>query len=199
MSSERGKRDCEHSDGLWEFALRVLPPDEAAAAEAHVSVCAVCRQEMETIRPVVEAFVSWPTDVLRPPVPLWRRLAERIAADTGEAPFDPCAAGEPSAMRWTDPEWQSAAPGIECKLLASNEETGSISMLVRLAPGGVYPPHVHTAVEELHLLQGELIIDDRKLYPGDYYRAERGTRDGAVWSETGCTCVLMTSTRDVLG
>jgi anti-sigma factor ChrR (cupin superfamily) len=72
-------------------------------------------------------------------------------------------------------------------------------MLVRLAPGGVYPPHVHAGVEELHLLEGELFIEERKLYPGDYNRGEPGTRDTLVWSETGCTCVLITSTRDVLG
>jgi hypothetical protein len=38
----------------------------------------------------------------------------------------------------------------------------------------------------------------RKLYPGDYNRAEAGSADQRVWSETGCTCVLLTSTRDVL-
>jgi hypothetical protein len=43
------------------------------------------------------------------------------------------------------------------------------------------------------------MIDDRKLAPGDYNRAEAGTSDQRVWSETRCTCVLLTSTRDVLG
>jgi anti-sigma factor ChrR (cupin superfamily) len=71
-------------------------------------------------------------------------------------------------------------------------------MLVRLAPGAAYPPHRHGGVEELYLLDGELMIDDKKLYPGDYNRAEAGTADQHVWSETGCTCVLLTSTKDVL-
>ena len=48
-------------------------------------------------------------------------------------------------------------------------------MLVRLAPGAEYPPHTHAGVEELHMLQGELIVDDKKLYPGDYLRSEPGT------------------------
>jgi len=73
-----------------------------------------------------------------------------------------------------------------------------VSMLVRLAPGGEYPPHTHAGTEELHLLDGELWIDDRKLYPGDYNCADPGTGDRRVWSETGCTCVLVTSTKDVL-
>ena len=52
--------------------------------------------------------------------------------------------------------------------------------------------------KQLHLLQGELWINDRKLYPGEYKRAERGTADQRVWSETGCTCVLITSASDPL-
>ncbi len=71
-------------------------------------------------------------------------------------------------------------------------------MLVRLAQGTDYPPHRHAGVEELHLLHGELMVDDKKLYPGDYIRSEADSVDHLVWSETGCTCVLITSTKDAL-
>lgn len=131
-------------------------------------------------------------DILRPVGPLQRRLAERIAAETGGEPVWPI------ASQWTEPEWEDVAPGIQCKLLATDTERHRVSMLVRLAPGGEYPPHTHAGVEELHLLDGELWIDDRKLLPGDYNRGEPGTGDQRVWSETGCTCVLITSTQDVL-
>jgi anti-sigma factor ChrR (cupin superfamily) len=90
------------------------------------------------------------------------------------------------------------APGISCKLLATDTERDRVSMLVRLAPGVAYPPHRHAGQEELHLLHGELWINDRQLYPGDYNRAEAGTADQRVWSGTGCTCVLITSPSDVL-
>jgi hypothetical protein len=53
-------------------------------------------------------------------------------------------------------------------------------------------------VEELHLLDGELWIDARKLVPGDYNYGAPGTVDERVRSETGSTCLLVTSTRDVL-
>jgi anti-sigma factor ChrR (cupin superfamily) len=90
------------------------------------------------------------------------------------------------------------APGISCKVLARDTGTDLVTLLVRLAPGTDYPPHRHGDREELHLLDGELIVNDRKLYPGDYLRAEAGTTDHRVWSETGCTCVLVTSSRDVI-
>jgi anti-sigma factor ChrR (cupin superfamily) len=144
------------------------------------------------LRPIIDSFVSWPTDVLRPGAPLQERLARRIAAETGAKPV------LPPARQWSEPEWEEVAPGISCKLLATDAERDRVSMLVRLAPGGEYPPHTHAGVEELHLLDGELWIDDRKLYPGDYNRAEPGTGDKRVWSETGCTCVLITSTKDIL-
>ena len=131
--------------------------------------------------------------LLNPPESLWSRLARRVAAETGGEPL----LTEPP--RWEEEhEWKEVASGISCKLLATDTERDRVSMLVRLAPGVDYPPHTHAGVEELHLLHGELWIDDRKLYPGDYNRAEPGTGDKRVWSETGCTCVLITSTRDVI-
>ena len=135
---------------------------------------------------------QWPTDALHPAASLEERLAHRIALDSGEPPV------LPGKHHWSEPKWEDVAPGISCKVLASDAATHLVSMLVRLAPGGEYPPHTHAGVEELHLLDGELWIDDRKLYPGDYNRAEPGTGDKRVWSETGCTCVLITSTQDIL-
>ncbi|TMH30941.1 MAG: hypothetical protein E6H63_04515 [Betaproteobacteria bacterium] len=183
---------CAQAELVCAYALHALAPREVSAIEAHLTSCAECRRELEALRPVVNSFSSWPTDVLRPAPSLQARLAQRIATETGGKPV------LPSARQWVEPEWEDVAPGISCKLLATDTEKHVISMLVRLAPGGEYPPHTHAGVEELHLLDGELWIDDRKLYPGDYNRAEPGTGDKRVWSETGCTCVLITSTRDIL-
>jgi len=186
------KSRCEHSEITCSYALGVLPISEVAAILAHIGVCPTCQQELENLRPVVNRLVSWPTDVLRPPTSLQTRLALRIAAEAGTSPV------LPSERRWTEPAWEQVTPGIECKLLATDKERYRVSMLVRLAPGASYPAHTHAGVEELHLLDGELWIDEQKLIPGEYYNAVPGTGDNRVWSQTGCTCVLMTSTEDVL-
>jgi DNA-directed RNA polymerase specialized sigma24 family protein len=123
---------------------------------------------------------------------LWERLVQRVALPRDER------LEAPAAPAWIDPPWDDVAPGIACKLLATDVERDRVSMLVRLAPGTDYPAHTHGGVEELHLLDGELWIDARKLSAGDYNRAEQGSVDRRVWSETGCTCVLVTSTRDVI-
>ena len=187
-----GRNHCEWSEVTCAYALQALAVSEVAAAEAHIASCPHCRRELERLRPVVDRFVTWPTDVLRPTTSLRARLARRIAEETGEQPV------LPPVPRWSEPEWEQVAPGIECKLLATDAERQRVSMLVRLAPGARYPAHRHAGVEELHLLDGELWIDDRKLFAGDYNYGAPGARDERVWSETGCTCVLVTSTKDTL-
>jgi anti-sigma factor ChrR (cupin superfamily) len=181
-----------NAERLYLYALQALPANELALAEAHIAACAECRQELEHLRPIVAAFKVPPTELLRPSNALLGKLAERIAPAKAPSTEMTPAAG------WVEPPWTDVAPGIACKILATDIQTNRVSMLVRLAPGTDYPPHRHAGVEELHLLDGELWINERKFYPGDYNRAEAGSADQRVWSETGCICVLITSPNDAL-
>jgi quercetin dioxygenase-like cupin family protein len=184
---------CAQSEVTCAYALAAVPESELPAIEVHIAGCADCRRELEDLRTIAKRFVAWPSDVLRPPSALQARLARRIAEETGAE------AVPPPAPRWAEPGWEEVAPGIECKLLATDSGRQRVSMLVRLAPGASYPRHTHAGVEELHLLDGELWIDDRMLVAGDYNYGPPGASDYRVWSETGCTCVLVTSTQDRLG
>ena len=186
------RNPCAQSEITCAYAAQALSPSESAAAETHIASCADCQRELESLRPVLDRFICWPTDLLRPTTSLQERLARRIAEETGKAPVPP------PPRQWREPEWEQVAPGIQCKLLADDAERRRVSMLVRLAPGASYPPHTHAGVEELHLLDGELWINGRKLVPGDYNYGAPGALDESVWSETGCTCVLVTSTEDTL-
>jgi len=190
--SNRSANPCHRSEQTCAYAIEALSGREAVAAEAHIAACSDCRRELESLRPVVARFAAWPTDVLRPGASVQARLAARIAGETGGASMPLPPSG------WKEPDWEAVAPGIECKLLASDDERRRVSMLVRLAPGASYPAHTHAGIEELHLLDGELWIDDRKLYPGDYNYGAPGAGDDRVWTETGCTCVLVTSPDDIL-
>jgi anti-sigma factor ChrR (cupin superfamily) len=192
MTSTLDGNRCEQSALVAAYVMQMLPPGEAAAIRAHVESCPQCQQELEALQHVADTFAVWPTPVLRPSALLQERLAHRISAETGEKPVPP------PAPQWDEPVWEEVAPGIFCKIMATDTERHRVSMLVRLLPGVDYPPHTHAGLEELWLLDGELWIDDRKLYPGDYNRAEAGSGDKRVWSETGCTCVLITSTQDML-
>jgi DNA-directed RNA polymerase specialized sigma24 family protein len=131
--------------------------------------------------------VDIPNGLSKPPA-----VSEQGPAETGEESVASAPDGPPES------EWEDVAPGVSCRLLATDAEKDRVSMLVRLAPGTAYPPHRHAGIEELYLLDGELVIDHKTLAPGDYNRAEPGTGDERVWTETGCMCVLLTSTRDAL-
>jgi anti-sigma factor ChrR (cupin superfamily) len=192
MSSIFRKNFCGHLDTTCAYAAQALAPSEVGAAVAHIASCRNCQRELESLHPVIDRLVCWPTDVLRPTKSLQHRLARRIAEDTGKPPVPM------PPRRWAEPEWEQVAPGIQCKLLSTDTERHLVSMLVRLAPGASYPAHTHAGPEELHLLDGELWIDGRKLVAGDYNYCASGSGDDSVWSETGCTCVLITSTRDIL-
>ena len=190
--TSKSTHDRQYLDSVILYALQTLPASEISRVGTHISSCAACRQEMETLRPIVGSFVSWPTDVLRPSQSLWGQLAQRIAKEMGTEPV----LLPPNIS--SKLEWEEVAPGIHVQILASDEEKNSVSMLVRLDPGTDYPGHTHAGIEELHLLDGVLRVDDRTLYPGDFIHAESGSIDRRVWSESGCTCFLMTSTKDAL-
>jgi anti-sigma factor ChrR (cupin superfamily) len=185
-------RGCEHADLVSAYALDALPSVEKAFVESHLPACPACRGQLASLQPVVASLAAdAPAELMSPAPSLLDRLSERIGDGNGA----PAATTEaPSG----EPRWEEVAPGISCQLLATDTEQERVTMLVRLAPGVAYPPHRHAGVEELHLLDGELWIEDRKLYPGDYNRAEPGTGDERVWTETGCTCVLITSPGDQL-
>src|SRR6185503_7012065 len=90
---------CNQAVQVSAYVVHALPPDEAAAFEAHIESCSRCRQELETLRPVADAFVFWPRDVLRPSTSLVERLARRIAAETGDKPV------VPPIQQWDEPKW----------------------------------------------------------------------------------------------
>src|ERR1044072_9152978 len=93
---------CEQSEVTCAYAAQALAASEVAAAEAHIPSCPDGRRELESLHPVVDRFVAWPTDVLRPTTSLQARLARRIAEETGKEPVLPPV--RPSKQRWAEPE-----------------------------------------------------------------------------------------------
>jgi RNA polymerase sigma-70 factor (ECF subfamily) len=184
---------CGWNEVACAYTVHALPADEVETAIAHFTACPNCHREMESLRPLIDGFVAWPTDVLRPRVSLQARVARRIAKGRGAMP------DWLSVPRWPEPAWEPVAQGIDCKLLASDKERERISMLVRFAPQTSFGAHTHAWNEEYHLLDGTLQIDENEMTSGDYYFSEPGSRHTHIHSRTGSTCFVVTSTGDMLG
>jgi anti-sigma factor ChrR (cupin superfamily) len=181
---------CSEVGLIYDFAIGTLSGAQARTFSAHLATCAACSRELDRLRTALTGLAGWPSDVLARADSRGAQLIEQSGRSQGESD------ARRSFARRT--AWSDVAPGIACRLLAVDPATGRTSMLVRLAPGVDYPAHRHAGVEELHLLHGELIIDDRTLQAGEYYSAAPGTVDSRVWSRTGCMCVLITSLNDEL-
>jgi anti-sigma factor ChrR (cupin superfamily) len=199
MSSSSDRDRCERGNLVAAYVLAFLERGEAQLMQAHLADCARCWREYQALSAITDALWASRTQMLPPSAPLWDRLAQRVAGQVRKPNAVSAAAAGPSASgEWPETRWEEVATGITCKLLSTDVETDRVSMLVRLGAGVAYPPHRHASVEELYLLEGELWIEDRKLVPGDYNRAEPGTSDQRVWSATGCMCLLITSPSDQL-
>ena len=94
---------CEQSEATCAYAAQALAASEVAAAEAHIASCPDCQRELASLRPVVDRFISWPTDMLRPTRSLQARLALRIAEESGKQPV------LPPAGQWPEPDWKQVA------------------------------------------------------------------------------------------
>lgn len=89
-------------------------------------------------------------------------------------------------LPWTPSKF---AQGIEVKNLGKAD--GRAMQLVRFQPGASFPAHLHTDVEFLFMLEGEVFQNGRKLHAGWSTVAPAGTWDTDFISPSGCTFLLM--------
>lgn len=88
-----------------------------------------------------------------------------------------------------DGGWQPFKDGVAIKVLREN--AGTLSYLLRLAPGAVLPPHRHPQDEECIVLDGRLRVGRRiEIGPGSYHLAHGGALHATISTETGATIFL---------
>jgi len=76
------------------------------------------------------------------------------------------------AMPWQETDF----PGIACKVLWRDPESGRSTILFRLAPGAVVPPHFHEGIEQTYMLEGSLEDDEGACTAGNYVWRPPGSR-----------------------
>lgn len=92
------ERHHSQEENVGAYLLGALTEIELRAFEHHLDECPLCRDEVERLRPAVEAL---PRSVppVEPPATLKASLMEAVMADVGVQPGEPRAADEPRARR----------------------------------------------------------------------------------------------------
>jgi anti-sigma factor ChrR (cupin superfamily) len=91
----------------------------------------------------------------------------------------------------TDLPWipSKFAQGVEVKNLG--KANGRAMQLVRFQPGASFPAHLHTDVEFLFMLEGEVLQNGHRLHAGWSKVAPAGTSDTQFISPSGCMFLLV--------
>lgn len=92
-------------------------------------------------------------------------------------------------------EWAPSGEGYWVKPLFEDAATGERTLLMRIEPGTLSPPHAHEGeFEQIFLLEGSFEDDNGPLGPGDYAcRAPGSIHSGRT--RTGCVMLLIYSRR----
>lgn len=86
--------------------------------------------------------------------------------------------------------WIDIAPSVQMKVLRRDAVAGNQTLLMRMQPGGIAPPHRHAQQEEFIVLEGECHIGVHKLSAGDVHIASAGSWHEAVTTQTGVLVLL---------
>lgn len=100
----------------------------------------------------------------------------------------------------SDFQWKGFAdvPGIEYQNLAYNHSKGYLTTLVKMHAGTTLPHHDHVSAEECYVISGDLYAFGRKMGPGDFLHADANTHHEPLYSENGCTVLLVYDPVDLL-
>jgi anti-sigma factor ChrR (cupin superfamily) len=170
-------------------------PDQMVAAYALGITRGISRNEIESrlrLDPALQVKAeNWQSELAAldlaapreaPPAGLLARILDEIGTDQPEL------AGTVT-RRAGSGVWTEMAPGVTYTVLFDDPVTKRRSMLIRALPGATFESHPHIqGHEECIVLEGDLLIGDLRLGPGDYHFAAAGTSHPRMKTVLGCLC-----------
>ncbi len=171
------------------YAAGALEPERASALEEHLrSGCPACLAEVRALKDTA-AELAYALPPRQPRAGLRTRLMDRIAP--------PPQASLRVLVRANRIEWRPAGvPGVMMKRLFVDKATGSVTSLLKVEPGAVYPAHRHAGLEQTYVLDGDVIFNDHELDTGDYEAALAATDHSSVTTREGCLLLLINNQHD---
>ncbi len=172
------------------YSVGMLEAEEVRDFEGHLAVgCASCRSEVMAFRECVATIpLALPQQQTPPRVreDLRKRIRAGGGSSRGPAGIHVVRAEE---GKWVDTKWD----GIRVKSLYYDAERKIRTLLLRMEPGAVLPPHIHGATEQCLVLEGDAYCEDLSLKAGDYQCLPAHARHEKTGTVNGCLLLLMTS------
>jgi anti-sigma factor ChrR (cupin superfamily) len=178
------------------YALGLLSEPEQVWVEQQVAECPDLAEELVAYESAVTAIpYSVPTLPLAGDVK--ERLFERLGLEpTPSETVDERTPASFLAVRSQDLNWQPhSVPGVAIAIVHTDVSKREIVGFLRAEPGVRYPFHRHAAIEEIFMLEGDLVIEDRVYGAGDYIRSSPGSAH-APYTKGGCRFFFHTSMDD---
>ena len=211
-----GVLDEEARDRAALHVLGCLEGGEQKAYETHLLGCASCQAEVESLREVI-ASLALASPGVRPPATLRSRVFENIRKNARHAmhPDAPserphpaqtwkgwAAASEPAAEPFlfalaADAVWEpTGMEGVQARRLLVDPAHERVTMLIRMGPHTSYPPHRHNSDEECYVIDGEILVGERRMRAGDYQMARCGSIHPVQSTENGCLLLIVSGLED---
>lgn len=153
------------------YAMGLLEGDEATMVENAISADPALARELERYEDSLITPIAPPADLeMRLMGSIGGGRFERFAARVGELlDLSLDRARELLGMTERASSWGEEAPSVFLiHFDGGPAHAGADCGIIRIAPGGVFPPHMHRGEEHSIVLQGTLRDHDGKLYrPGD--------------------------------
>jgi anti-sigma factor ChrR (cupin superfamily) len=165
------------------YAMGLLGARDTNEFEEHLSNCFLCRSEVKAFQGVHAVLASTAPSV-EPPPHIRGELLRKIAL-------------QPRVVRAQTGTWEKTPfPGVEIRRLFVDKLTGTVTTLLRAAPGAIYPAHRHGGLEHVYVVDGDLVFDDHVLQTGDYEVSGGATRHSSITSKTGCLALIIHHVKD---
>lgn len=159
------------------YVTGAMTPDERRRFDEHLAAgCGACAGAIRRL-----AFVA---QALAPAEQTGEASAPASPSDTAIVPRP----GPPVVVvRVDDTQWRDGPyDGVMVRVLHVDHERLQYTALVRMAPHTVCPEHVHSAVSQCLIIEGELQVGDQTLQSGDYVRTMPGVPHGGRAGQQGC-------------
>lgn len=87
----------------------------------------------------------------------------------------------PQEMPWETTKF----PGVVCKTLMIDKESGLLTVLLKMEPGAKLPDHEHVLIEQTYVLEGRLVDSEGECGPGEFVWRPAGSRHEAHTPDGG--------------